>query len=154
MDSDFDRWEALLTLITNTFAYMNPLIDPPSSAVEMTIRTLRQKAETETAVVAFIDTAVVGCLFLADRGDHFYLGKFAIARDYQGRGIGRALLARAEAIARSVGKPVIELQTRIELKDNHQTFERLGFRKTAETSHPGFDRITSITMRKDLGHGA
>ena len=41
----------------------------------------------------------------------------------------------------------LELQTRIELTENQATFGRMGFVKTAETAHEGFDRPTSITMR-------
>ena len=42
---------------------------------------------------------------------------------------------------------MLELETRIELTENHAAFARMGFIKTAETSHEGFDRTTSIVMR-------
>ena len=42
---------------------------------------------------------------------------------------------------------MLELSTRIELVENHATFARMGFAKTAETAHEGFDRPTSIVMR-------
>ena len=45
-------------------------------------------------------------------------------------------------------KRFLELQTRIELTENHATFGALGFKKIAETAHPGYSRPTSITMRK------
>jgi phosphinothricin acetyltransferase len=41
----------------------------------------------------------------------------------------------------------LELETRIELTENHATFARMGFIKTAETAHPGYERPTSIKMR-------
>jgi hypothetical protein len=55
-----------------------------------------------------------------------------------------------EQLAREGGKDAIELQTRIELTANHAAFARLGFRETERTAHPGYDRPTSITMRKAL----
>lgn len=55
-----------------------------------------------------------------------------------------------EFLARSRNKPAIELQTRIELTVNHATFAGLGFRETERTAHDGYDRPTSITLRKEL----
>ena len=73
-----------------------------------------------------------------------------VARAAQGRGIGRQLMHAAESFAREHGLGEIELETRIELVENHATFAALGFRKVAEQAHPGYDRPTSITMRKAL----
>ncbi|TIQ57062.1 MAG: GNAT family N-acetyltransferase, partial [Mesorhizobium sp.] len=66
----------------------------------------------------------------------------------QGQGIARQLMQAVEDLARNRGKPAIELQTRIELNGNHAAFARLGFRETERTAHKGYDRPTSITMRK------
>jgi hypothetical protein len=56
----------------------------------------------------------------------------------------------AESIARQNGKAYLELETRIELLENHKTFAALGFAKVAENAHPGFNRPTSITMRRPV----
>src|SRR6185295_4788841 len=48
------------------------------------------------------------------------------------------------------GKPAMELDTRIELVENHKTFAAFGFVKTAERSHAGYTRATFITMQKAL----
>ena len=48
------------------------------------------------------------------------------------------------------GKPMLELQTRIELTANQAAFRKLGFHETARTAHAGYDRPTSVTMRKVL----
>ena len=84
------------------------------------------------------------------RPDHFYLGKLAVLPACQGRGVGRRLLEAAERHAVRAGKPVIELQTRVELTANHRAFRALGFVETGRTAHPGYDRPTSVTMRKRL----
>ena len=60
------------------------------------------------------------------------------------------LMRAAEDLAVSHGKRAIELQTRIELSANHAAFARLGFDETERTAHEGYDRPTSITMRKVL----
>jgi N-acetylglutamate synthase-like GNAT family acetyltransferase len=64
-----------------------------------------------------------------------------------GRGIGKAIVEAARAEACTLGLKALELQTRIELIENHIAFARMGFIKIAETAHHGFARSTSITMR-------
>ena len=147
---DFRTWDALLALILRSFAYMHPRIDPPSSALKLTPDTLAEKASREVVFVATVDGVLAGCAFLAEREDHFYLGKVAVDPALQGKGIGGALLDAAEAHALATGKTVIELQTRVELTENHAFYNHLGFVETQRTPHPGFDRPTSVTFRKVL----
>ena len=87
-------------------------------------------------------------MFLTWKADCVYIGKMAVAEDARGQGLARQLVSIAEQRARERGLPRLELQTRIELVDNHRTFAALGFVKTDETAHPGYDRTTSITMSK------
>jgi hypothetical protein len=56
----------------------------------------------------------------------------------------------AEKHARDTGLAYLELETRIELTENHETFAAMGFIKTAEHAHSAYDHPTSITMRKQL----
>jgi ribosomal protein S18 acetylase RimI-like enzyme len=150
LPADFGGWEELLALILGSFRYMDGVIDPPSSALRLTPENLKQKAAAETAFLALLDGRIVGCVFLAEKEDHFYLGKLAVDPACHGRGIGRRLVAAAEEHVRGTAKPLIELQVRVELVENQATFARLGFQETGRTAHAGYDRPTSITMRKDL----
>jgi GNAT superfamily N-acetyltransferase len=150
MSEGFDGWQALLDFIRRSFAYMDGLIDPPSSAHRLTPQTLEAKARRETLLLACRGDRLAGCLFIADRDDHFYLGKLAIDPALQGQGLGRRFVEAAEALARAAGRKSLELETRIELHGNHAAFARLGFEEVVRTAHPGFDRPTSITMRKAL----
>lgn len=147
---DFRDWDALLDLIIQAFAYMDGVVDPPSSAHRLTPASLAEKAAAETVLVATAGGVPVGCVFLANRGDHFYLGKLAVSPALQRSGLGRRLVAAAEAEARRRGLAAIELQARVELIGNQHAFARLGFVETGRTAHEGFDRPTSITMRKAL----
>jgi ribosomal protein S18 acetylase RimI-like enzyme len=146
----FERWEALLALIRTAFAPMDGVIDPPSSVQRLTTETLRAKAQAEIAFLALAGDTVAGCAFIAEKADHFYLGKLAVLPACQGNGIGRRLLQAAERHAVQAGKPLIQLQTRVELTGNQRAFRALGFVETGRTAHPGFDRPTSVTMQKRL----
>ncbi|MEJ5901146.1 GNAT family N-acetyltransferase [Ochrobactrum teleogrylli] len=150
---DFARWDELLKLIRDSFAYMDGVIDPPSSAHLLTAEGLKQKASDEIGFVALIGDELVGCVFIKEGSDSFYLGKLAVAPAYEGQGIARALMHCVEAETIATGKPAIELQVRIELMRNRAVFEKLGYCKIAETAHPGYTRTTSITMRKEIVQG-
>lgn len=144
-------WRAVHGLLTRSFAYMERRIDPPSSLARMDADCLAsQPGMVLLATDAETGPGLVGCLFARPRGGALYLGKIAVEPAYQGRGAGRALVDAAEAVARREGIAALELQTRIELVENHAAFTAMGFEKTAETAHPGFDRPTSVTMRKRL----
>jgi GNAT superfamily N-acetyltransferase len=151
IDASFQRWDALLALILSSFAYMDDIIDPPSSAHRLTLASLAQKARDEIAYVAVDETGkLVGCVFCKPESATLYVGKLAISPDHQGKGIGRLLLGKAEEVAAQAGLGALRLETRIELVANHKTFARWGFVKTAENRHAGFDRTTSIEMQKQL----
>lgn len=151
IDDKFTRYEELLALIKGSFAYMDPLIDPPSSAHRLTVESLRDKVRDEIGLIAENDGRLLGCAFLRPEPDFLYVGKLAVSPDAQGAGIGSRFLTEAEAIARELGKPALRLETRIELIGNHKRFGAWGFVKTAEKSHAGYDRITFIEMQKQLG---
>jgi GNAT superfamily N-acetyltransferase len=146
----FADWQELLALLHRAFAYMAARIDPPSSLHRLDAAGLAGKALAERCFLAFRDGRLAGCVFCAPRPDCLYLGKLAVEPALQGQGIGRALIARAEAEARARGLAALELQTRIELAENHAAFARMGFVRTAESAHAGYDRPTSVTMRKVL----
>ena len=137
----FDRWDELLSLIMRAFASMDGVIDPPSSAHLLSVESLRDKADRETVFLALQGVRIAGCIFALERTADFYVGKLAVEAELQGQGIGRQLMQAVEDFARS---------RNIELTANHATFARIGFYEIARTAHQGYDRPTSITMRKEL----
>jgi GNAT superfamily N-acetyltransferase len=150
LPADFDRWSDVLALIVGAFAAMDGIVDPPSSAHRLTVENLREKARHETGYAALKDGSIVGCVFAREQQDDVYVGKLAVAPGSQRQGIGKRLMQAVEDLARSHGKTAIELETRVELTANHQAFARMGFRETGRTAHRGYERPTSITMRKVL----
>ena len=146
----FADWDALLALLHRAFACMDGRIDPPSSLHRLDAAGLAAKAEAELCLPAFRPGRLAGCVFCAARPGALYIGKLAVEPALQGQGIGRALLAAAEAAARARGTPALELQTRVELTENHAAFERMGFVRTGVSAHAGYDRPTTVNFRKEL----
>ena len=140
-----------MSLINDAFRYMEPLINPPSSANLLTPALLKQKAEDEILLLATDETnhEIVGCAFLRIDPNDIYIGKIAVRSSHQRQGITRRFMQKAASIAQSHGLSTLTLETRIELTQNHQAFQQLGFVKTGETAHDGF-HPTSITMTKHL----
>lgn len=141
-------WSNLLALIRAEFAYMDGVIDPPSSMHRLTEAEIARQAEEGEVWV--IGTPAVACMFLTVKGDWLYLGKLAVAADQRGKGLARDLVDLAMSRARALGLAGVELQTRIELTANHATFRALGFTETGRSAHPGYDRPTTLTFRRAL----
>jgi len=146
----FSDWTGLHRLLQCCFAPMEKRIDPPSSLNRMSPDDLRRKAENETLVLVRSGRELVACGFFAEHADALYLGKLAVRPDFRRRGILRSIVSIAEETARDKSIKALVLQTRIELVENHATFQALGFTRTGETCHAGYNRPTSITMRKPL----
>jgi GNAT superfamily N-acetyltransferase len=147
---DFSDWTGLLALLHANYAYMAARIDPPSSLLRMDAAQFERKSRDETMILAFDGQRLVGCVFAALREDCVYVGKLAVDAPFRGQGLARRLMHAAEAIARAHIRPFLELQTRIELTENHAAFAALGFARVNEYAHPGYSRPTSITMRKPV----
>lgn len=146
----FSNWAGLLALLHAAYAYMESRIDPPSSLLRMGVRELEAKAREENLILAVEGERLVGCAFASLRGDCIYVGKLAVDAQLRGLGIARRIMQEVETLARTNARSCVELETRIELIENHATFRALGFVKVGESAHPGFNRTTSITMRKPV----
>ena len=151
--ADFSDWAGLHRLLTVCFSYMDGRVDPSSSLRSMTPDDPRRKAAEESLIVVFDGDELVACGFLTEADDSIYLGKLAVSSRFRRRGILRAMVEIAEDMANRQGRNWLELQTRIELTENHRTFEAHGFARVRETAHPGFAKPTSVTMRKRVFDG-
>jgi ribosomal protein S18 acetylase RimI-like enzyme len=94
------------------------------------------------------DGAIAGVLVLLDAPDHLLLDNVAVAPERQGQGIGRQLVAFAEAEARRRGYAEIKLYTHVTMVENQALYRRLGFDETHRGEQAGFQRVF---MRKRLG---
>ena len=135
----FGDWEALMALLHAAFAFQEGRIDPPSSLHRFDAASIAAKAKEENLILALDDGKLVGCIFARPQAEALYVGKMAVSPGRQGQGIGRRLMQAAEDLARKSGLGLLELETRVELTENHAAFAAMGFVKFAEKSHPGYD---------------
>jgi GNAT superfamily N-acetyltransferase len=99
------------------------------------------------------DGRLVGCCQLEWRGNEVaYFGMFSVVPSQQGRGLGRAIVSRAEQVARYEWGATWMRMTVIRQRDDLIAwYERLGFRSTGETEpFPYGDERFGIPTRPDL----
>ncbi|MDF1855378.1 GNAT family N-acetyltransferase [Pseudooceanicola sp.] len=73
---------------------------------------------------------VVGGLVLVLEPDRAHLANVAVDPGCRGLGLGAALIAQAEALARAAGRPVIGLATHAEMPENLRLYRHLGWCET------------------------
>ncbi|MBN9526034.1 MAG: GNAT family N-acetyltransferase [Alphaproteobacteria bacterium] len=88
-----------------------------------------------------------GLIVLLPQPDHLLLDNVAVAPEAQGRGLGRRLIAFAEAEARRLGLHEIRLYTHITMTENITLYRRLGFVETHRGEQAGYSRVF---MRKPI----
>ena len=76
---------------------------------------------------------LLGSVYLGTHRDHVYVGMLAVRPDQQGRGVGRQLLAAAEAHARQLERPALRMTVFSARPELLAFYERLGYRRTGET---------------------
>lgn len=142
----------VLTLVQQAFAFMETRINPSSSMHRLTVEAIKEHCTS--GEVWTLGERPAACVFLRAKETCLYMGKLAVRQDRRGQGLARQLVELAERRAKAKGFSVLELETRIELVENHATFGRFGFVKTGEGTHHGFDRPTYIVMQKALDASA
>lgn len=138
----------ILKLIQTSFAYMSARIDPPSSMHRLGLEDIA--GQCDVGEVWSIGQPPVACILMKIKLDALYIGKLAVSEKWRRTGLARNLVVLAEDRARHFGLSWLELESRVELLDNHAVFASLGFRKTGEGRHTGYDRPTYIIMRKPV----
>jgi GNAT superfamily N-acetyltransferase len=96
-----------------------------------------------------VDGEAAALIEMAPRADHLLIVNVAVAPNYQGKGYGRALMAHAEEVARSLSLNEMRLYTNVLFAENLRLYSRLGYRVDREEQHPQFGVTVYMSKRLD-----
>ncbi|WP_439613585.1 GNAT family N-acetyltransferase [Reyranella sp.] len=143
---------AIATAIAESFAQYRGKLVPESGAFRETAEGIAgELARGAGAIVAERDGEMLGCVLVDEMEGDLYFGRLSVRPLARGQGLARRLIEAVEGEARRRGLAGVRLGVRIVLTENQRLFASLGYRETSREAHPGFDRPTSINMRKPLG---
>lgn len=97
--------------------------------------------------VADANEEIIGGLVLILYADYILLDNIAVHPNYQGRGVGRALLQLADAEALRQGYGELRLYTHVTMTENIDLYTRIGWIETHRGEQAGYARVF---MRKQL----
>ena len=83
-----------------------------------------------------VDGKLAALIETIDEPDHLLVESVAVAPAFQGRGLGRKLMAHAEGLAASLGYREIRLYTNKLFAENVQLYLKLGYRVDREEIVP------------------
>lgn len=108
-------------------------------------------AEAETHPGAERPGEIVACCQLQKREAYVYFGMFSVSPQLQGAGVGKAVIAEAEQIARDWGAEEIRMTVIRQREDLIAFYERRGFRRTGRFEpFPYGDERFGLPLRDDL----
>jgi len=87
--------------------------------------------------LGYIGDELAGLIETIDRSDHLLIENVAVAPARHGQGVGRALLAHAETVARAADYREVRLYTNQRFETNVRLYLRLGYRIDREEEVPG-----------------
>ncbi len=91
--------------------------------------------------VAEIGTHLAGFIVLVDQPAVTLLENVAVHPDWQGRGVGRLLIAIGVEHARAAGKNAVRLYTNAAMLENRSLYAHLGYAEVGRRVEDGFDRV-------------
>jgi GNAT superfamily N-acetyltransferase len=101
----------------------------------------RRIAEGVVQILEEADGTVAAVIVLLVKTDYLLLDNIAVRPDRQGRGLGRTLIAFAEAEARHNGLAELRLYAHAKMIENITLYTRLGFTETSRGHESGYDRV-------------
>ena len=91
--------------------------------------------------VAIEGAEIVGLIVLVREPDYLLVENVAVEPQRQSQGIGRALLAFAEAVAGEADLKMLRLYTHAAMTENLAFYPRLGYTEVERRTDNGFERV-------------
>jgi ribosomal protein S18 acetylase RimI-like enzyme len=86
--------------------------------------------------LALLADELAGLIETIEQPDHLLIENVAVAPAFQGRGLGRHLMAHAEQLALALGRTELRLYTNARFTENVALYRRLGYRLDREETGP------------------
>ena len=86
--------------------------------------------------LAYIEGSLAALIETIREADHLLVENVAVSPSFQGRGLGRRLMAHAETLASSMGFGEIRLYTNQRFAENIELYRKLGYRVDREEVLP------------------
>lgn len=118
--------------------YENRISDLPPMSEDCTGEIARNQVW-----LAVLEDQIVGALVLATDDGYLKLANLAVRPEYNGKGIGRALIALSESEAAKQGFGERRLNTHVAMPENVRLYSRLGWREISTEGN-------TVMMVKDL----
>lgn len=84
----------------------------------------------------YVDSALAALIETIREPDHLLIENVAVSPSFQGRGLGRRLMAHAETLARGLGCREIRLYTNQRFVENIALYRKLGYQIDREEAVP------------------
>jgi ribosomal protein S18 acetylase RimI-like enzyme len=130
--------EAVEAIVRDAYSvYLERMGQPPGPMLD------DYAAQIAAGSVTVLDEGgeIVAIIVLLAKPDHLLLDNIAVRPDRQGTGLGRQMIAFAEAEARRHGFSEIRLYTHETMVENIALYKRLGFVETGRGREAGYDRV-------------
>jgi ribosomal protein S18 acetylase RimI-like enzyme len=137
-------------VIRAAFGEYRGMLDPPSGALALDARAVRELMELGGILACESEGRIVACVFHRTHPDHVYLGRLGVLPAFRGRGLAARLVAGVEELARAAGRDRVRLGVRLALPRNRAFFERLGYREVGLDSHAGMTVPTFAWLEKRI----
>ncbi len=131
--------DAIISLIPRFSDFELPEWRKPEDITNKTNKqiqeTINNSSKEEELFIAEENKKVIGFILLQTRKDFFtdesngYISDIAVKKEYEGKGVGRLLLEKAEKWARGKGYQLLVLHTLIGNKRAQRIYEEFGFTK-------------------------
>jgi GNAT superfamily N-acetyltransferase len=91
--------------------------------------------------VAEDEAGIAGTIVVTLDAEPAQFDNVAVTARARGTGLGRQLIARAEALARAAGRAEIILYTNLMMTENLTLYPHLGYSETRRVSEKGYQRV-------------
>jgi len=116
---------AIRALTREAYAKWVPLIGREPKPMQADYKTAIARHRID---LAYVDGALAGLVETIAEADHLLVENVAVSPAFQGRGLGRELMAHAERLAVSGGYAEVRLYTNQRFAQNIELYRRLGYR--------------------------